>query len=69
MQVKYALYQESGVSEYWIVYPNDQAVHQFVFDENQHYQLKAMFTDDDKASSHLFPDLVCDLTQVFESFD
>ena len=67
MQTKYALYQESGVTEYWIVYPNDVVINQFVLDDNGQYQLTAMFTDDDKATSYLFPDLSLDLTQIFES--
>jgi Uma2 family endonuclease len=66
MQIKYGLYQESGVTEYWIVYPNDQAIHQFVLNESGHYDLKYMYTDDDKAIPHLFPDLAIDLTEVFE---
>jgi len=69
MQVKFALYQESGVHEYWIVYPNDFAIHQFILDENKNYQLKAMFTDDDVITPTLFPDLTLDLTQIFELFD
>ena len=69
MQLKFALYQENGVTEYWIVYPNDQAIHQFVLDENQRYQLKAMYTDDDVAIPYLFPELQIDLTVVFESVD
>ena len=69
MQTKYALYQQSGVSEYWIVYPNDQVIHQFVLDDSQQYQLTAMFTDDDKVTPHLFPDLQLDLTQIFEPFE
>ncbi len=69
MQVKFALYQESGVHEYWIVYPNDFAIHQFILDENKNYQLNAMFTDDDVITPSLFPDLKLDLTQIFESFD
>lgn len=69
MQIKYELYQETGVIEYWIVYPNDQAVHQFVLDENNRYQLKAMYADDDVAVPHLFPELSIDLSELFESFD
>jgi len=68
MQIKYELYQESGVQEYWIVYPNDQAIHQFVLDDNGHYQLKHMYTDDDIATAHLFPELAVDLTEVFETW-
>ena len=30
MTIKYELYQESGVIEYWLVYPEQQAIHQFV---------------------------------------
>ncbi len=66
MQIKYELYQESGVQEYWIVYPNDQAINQFVLDESGRYQLKQMYTDDDMATPHLFPELALDLTEVFE---
>ncbi|MDD1614390.1 MAG: Uma2 family endonuclease [Methylococcaceae bacterium] len=66
MQIKYELYQESGVQEYWIVYPNDQAINQFVLDDNGRYQLMQMYTDDDIATPHLFPELAIDLTEVFE---
>lgn len=68
MQIKYELYQESGVQEYWIIYPNDQATHQFILDDNGHYQLKHMYTDDDIAVPHLFQDLSIDLTEVFETW-
>jgi Uma2 family endonuclease len=62
------LYQESGVIEYWLVYPEHQAIHQFVLNENQRYQLKKMYTNDDMASPYLFPDLVIDVNEVFESW-
>ncbi|MEI6066626.1 MAG: Uma2 family endonuclease [Methylococcaceae bacterium] len=68
IQIKYELYQESGVQEYWIVYPNDQAINQFVLDESGRYQLKQMYTDDDMATPHLFPELAIDLTEVFETW-
>jgi Uma2 family endonuclease len=68
MQIKYELYQESGVQEYWIVYPNDQAINQFVLDESGRYQLKQMYTDDDMATPYLFPELAIDLTEVFATW-
>ncbi|MEQ1621661.1 MAG: Uma2 family endonuclease [Methylococcales bacterium] len=68
MQVKYQLYQESGVQEYWLVYPELQAIHQFVLDDNGVYQLKQMYAEDDKMSPSLFPDLEVDLTEVFETW-
>ena len=65
MKIKYELYQESSVSEYWLVYPEQRAIHQFVLDEANCYQLKNMFTDDDKAVPYLLPELVIDVTEIF----
>ena len=66
MQIKYELYRESGVREYWIVYPFEQAVHQFVLDEVQDkYQLINMLSGEDTATPQLFPDLQIDLQEVF----
>lgn len=65
MQIKYQLYQESGVHEYWLVYPEAEAVHQFVLDDNGQYQLKNMYAEDDKAIPSLFPDLAIDLAELF----
>lgn len=67
MQLKYQLYQESGVKEYWLVYPGEKAVHQFVLDEDtEKYQLIAMYSDEDIATPQLFPDCQIDLREVFE---
>lgn len=68
MNIKYDLYRESGVSEYWLVYPEEQAIHQFVLDDNKDYQLKHMYTDDDLATPYLFPELAIELTEVFETW-
>ncbi len=67
MQIKYELYQESGVTEYWLVYPYEQAVHQFVLNEKGVYQLQNMYSNEDIAMSHLFPELAMDLNEVFEN--
>jgi len=66
MRLKYDLYQENGVTEYWLVYPDEQAVYQFVLNaESNLYQLFAMHAGDDIAKPYLFPDLSIDLTDVF----
>lgn len=67
MNIKYDLYEESGVSEYWLVYPEQLAIHQFVLDENGRYQLKHMYADG-LATPSLFPDLHIDLAEVFENW-
>ncbi len=65
MRIKFDLYEESGVSEYWLVYPYEQAIYQFVLDDAGKYQLNAMYAEDDIATPHLFPDLKMDLAEVF----
>jgi Uma2 family endonuclease len=66
IQTKYQLYQESGISEYWIVYPYEQTIHKFVLDEvTEKYQLITMFSTEDIATPHVFPDLKIDLQEVF----
>lgn len=65
MKIKYELYAQSGVTEYWLVYPEQWAVHQFVLNEQGAYELKAMYTDDDFAVPYLFPDLSIDVGSLF----
>ena len=65
MTIKYELYAEAGVLEYWIVYPEQEAIHQFVLNEQGHYDLKMMFAEG-TAQSHLFPDLEIELNEIFE---
>jgi len=66
MHLKYDLYQENGVSEYWLVYPVEQAVYQFVRHvDSEKYQLHAMYAGDDLAQPYLFPELQIDLAEVF----
>ena len=66
VQKKYDLYEEHGVREYWVVYPNEQSVFQFVLNEQGKYYLHKIFAEDDIMPSYLFPDLLIDLKDVFE---
>lgn len=65
MQIKYDLYAESGVQEYWLVYPYEEAIYQFVLDENGRYRLQAMHPNSGTATPYLFPDLALDLSEIF----
>jgi Uma2 family endonuclease len=42
LELKYALYEENGVREYWIVQPNDQTVSVFDLKENK-FQLRGIY--------------------------
>ena len=66
MLLKYALYQENGVKEYWLVYPYEKAIHQFILnEETQVYQLHKMYAQSGIISPCLFPDLRIELADVF----
>ncbi len=66
-KIKYELYAENGVKEYWLVYPAEQIIQQFVLNEEiAQYQLMNLYADE-KASSYLFPDLEIDLVQLFKN--
>ncbi|MFY7786293.1 MAG: Uma2 family endonuclease, partial [Thermoflexibacteraceae bacterium] len=62
---KYALYQLNGVTEYWIVFPQEKIVQQFVL-TNEKYELHNVYDDKDIATSFLFPELQINLVDVFE---
>ena len=66
MQDKFFLYQNSGVNEYWIAYPNEITIHKFVLNKKNKYELKGMFVEGDKISPTIFPDLKIDITEVFD---
>ncbi|MBD9354848.1 Uma2 family endonuclease [Methylomonas albis] len=65
VRLKYDLYEESGVGEYWLVFPYEQILQQFVLDELGKYQLRGLYPGNEIAAPHLFPDLQIDLNDVF----
>lgn len=65
VKTKHALYAESGVKEYWLVFPYEEVIQQFVLQEDS-YQLINSFAEDDIATPHLFPDLDIDLAVLFK---
>ncbi|MCS6967994.1 MAG: Uma2 family endonuclease [Bernardetiaceae bacterium] len=66
LKVKYALYEENGVGEYWAVLPGECTLLQFVLNQAGKFELKGIFAGQDSFSSHLFPDLQISLSDVFQ---
>jgi Uma2 family endonuclease len=66
MKDKFEIYQESGVREYWLVQPEDKAVFAYILNNEGKYIGLAPLTEDDMASSFVFPDLQINLKDVFE---
>jgi Uma2 family endonuclease len=65
MKIKYELYEESGVKEYWVVYPYEENLLQFVLNDKQKYELNSIYVTNDVLTSTLFPDLRVNLEEIF----
>jgi Uma2 family endonuclease len=66
MRIKYDLYEENEILEYWIVAPEHETVFQFVLDETtKKYQGAKIYVSDETFSSSVFPDMEIDLTKIF----
>lgn len=65
MDLKFSLYEENGVKEYWLVEPNDRAVFVYVLQNGKYIGLKP-FTEDNEISCQLYPDLKFAVKEIFE---
>ncbi|QAR31288.1 Uma2 family endonuclease [Ornithobacterium rhinotracheale] len=65
MKIKYELYEENGVTEYWVVRPYDKTLQIYVLQNGKYIGL-APLTDEDIATSEQFPELKVDLSEVFK---
>ncbi len=65
MGIKFDLYEENRVLEYWIVEPLNETVQIYSLQNEKYIGLKP-FTVDDKIKSVLFPNLDFDIKEVFD---
>lgn len=62
---KYAVYEQAGVKEYWIVQPQDRTLTIFTLDESGTYQPAKPLTQGDIVTSRILPGLQLDLNELF----
>ena len=65
LQNKYEVYEESGVKEYWIVYPEQQSILVYTLIDEK-YQPSRLLTKGDKITTQILPGFVLNLDEVFE---
>ena len=65
---KYELYQRNGVKEYWVVHPEEKTLLIHTLIDGQYVPGKLLVRSE-QARSNVFPDLIIDLSEVFEPFD
>jgi Uma2 family endonuclease len=63
---KYEIYEEAGVLEYWIVWPDSQSFLKYTLDENGKYIPSRVLTLGDQVTTPILPGFVLDLEEVFE---
>ncbi|MEO0207833.1 MAG: Uma2 family endonuclease [candidate division WOR-3 bacterium] len=63
--VKKGIYEEFGVKEYWIVYPEEKAVEVWVLGEKGKYELYSFAEKEGKVKSKVLEGLEVDLKEVF----
>ncbi len=61
---KYNLYEENGVKEYWVVFPDSNIINQYVLQDGV-YQYFDSFPQNAKLAPAIFPELVIGLEEVF----
>ncbi|MCW3805405.1 Uma2 family endonuclease [Plebeiibacterium marinum] len=64
--IKFDLYEEQGVREYWMVYPGEHLLDVFLLDDKGKYQFVKKYTQDDKVKVNVFEDLYVDMSEVFK---
>ncbi|MBK8623914.1 MAG: Uma2 family endonuclease [Saprospiraceae bacterium] len=64
-QIKFDLYQEAGVGEYWIVFADIKLVEVFIL-ENSKYQRLNAFSEDDFVPVKTIPGLEISIDDIFE---
>jgi Uma2 family endonuclease len=66
MDIKYDLYEENGVQEYWIVNPSEKTIAIFVLQNEKYIGIKPLILDS-KLQSPTFPNLKFAVKKIFKT--
>ncbi|MHB8126366.1 MAG: Uma2 family endonuclease [Desulfitobacteriaceae bacterium] len=65
MKYKLLRYEEAGIQEYWIVHPDGKTVLVYQRSEDGQYKRPQVYTNQDRLSVGIFPDLEINLHEIF----
>lgn len=65
IKLKFELYEEAGVKEYWIVYPEEESLAVFILNENGRYDGAALYAGKDTIESKAIPGLIVNTKEIF----
>jgi Uma2 family endonuclease len=63
---KLDLYEENGVLEYWVVYPEYTQIHVFLLDENEKYSKPIIYEANENISSSVLKGLSIPMNDIFK---
>jgi Uma2 family endonuclease len=66
MREKYNLYEETGVKEYWVVFPSEQVLQRYLLDDKNIYQPQRPNVEGDIVGIGFLPGFELDLAALFE---
>ena len=66
LKIKFSLYQEHGVKEYWIVYPSEHIIMKYVLDENGRFDSGTHYMGNEPLVSNLLPGFCLAMEDVFD---
>ena len=64
LQLKYEVYEASGVKEYWVIHPDERSLLIYTL-EGGNYRPSRLFTFSDQVASQALPEFELDLDEVF----
>ncbi len=66
MRDKYELYQESGVKEYWVVFPSEQVLQRYILNAENIYQAQLPNVEGDVVDVTFLPGFELVVKEIFE---
>lgn len=67
VRIKYELYQEAGVKEYWLINPVEENLIVYIFQQDGKYGVGKMYASGETISTEILPGLKANTTEFFES--
>lgn len=65
VKLKFELYEEAGVKEYWIIYPEEESLAVFTLNGTGKYDGASLYAGKDKIYSKAVPGLIVELKEIF----